>query len=1144
MRTKELYVWPSRSSEIVWRNSGPNISTLLTNTILPVNSSYRSSHLYYNVYSRRILDSETECCMKFCNGKCIGYNEPILILRCGINENNIEILTFENKFKDSENLFNNIGLSLKRIAYISEIFETPIYDISVQSSSDFNFPSSFGIYIYLRSMTYLCVIQLYLDNFLVKHKIVFNGTVNNFLKYLKTKDTQKSIYSIVASPYDFCEISALLSNGVIIRLNFLEYINSVNIYTVEDSESKKSDEVFQCLIYGYNSDVYFVGGKYIYLYNCSENNKELHSDNIQLDRTSNKDNDDLGDINDKFCGNNSNNESFQQDPGTSISNFTIDEMRWINKNSKTVTYSTMNNDETSINNETLNNTESYTICSNSTHSICSAIMLYPWNQNLRTTFKSSVSLSDRTVRLESLRNKNVSLSNITALALHPIYPYILAAVDVKSSKVVVIHTNQNTNIPLAEFSIPLVESVNSRCRFIQWVYPISNQKENNDIYNNIAYEVNSNDYNTKISDNKDTTGNIGNLIFPMISSFSFDSNNTKQDQGLILYLGSYPYAIYAKISIQPFIHNIDEPYILKIMEIIKIPLGIWSLQNDRDYYVPKNTQLIESSLDLMDFILEQSSVDDNALAQKFHGLTGICTLGYNVNFGVCQQYKQHGYEGNFFVAPSTSKHHMPNIYKDALIVLGLNTCGRLTTCSILKIQNRDSNPNLELNNSWLYNSIQSIILNKSYFCANLDQNFFELMKINYCNKSCINLYYDLPRIVKPRESLRKCHNSDLENANEQFSKRKYYNSYIYNGLQILEFILSTPKKDINMVNNNLSYQDSLKIRGIPPVTNSFDYRREFDTMPNDPWLNEENILHIPSPTNQPYPLCTCRYFEMNKSDNSYHFDDNRNFEDKISIERPFDIVGIKHIDYSITLEELLSNSIQEGLDLLLTSELEQKEIQETNSEIGLNKENFVYQIPIDILNSLANHITCLPSLPVSKRMAKNYREYIRSKCKDKWKLANCCSRLKQPGCIIKYLIQDNQCQYNFLDNSNYNNLSSEYFIEINHYHDVNYEHNDNNKIKNKTDHANSLIQRGTIINEELIEKLEKYWMESLTHIDLKEDIYSQDNKLFEIDLSNCDLSSWYNYPLVTFENITSKIAEKQKLKTSILSFVETQLSNI
>ncbi|KAK9170839.1 Uncharacterized protein cmbei_8001581 [Cryptosporidium meleagridis] len=1241
---ENIFQYPLRHSRVVWRHKAPNITTLLTNTILPKEKTYSSSHLCYNVYSTRIIDNEIESCVKSCTGVDIGIESgPILVQRYGTEDNGLEVLILE-KFKDSDDFY------FKRLMLMPNLIRKSIMDIKLQASSDFFYDKSNGINIFARSSDELVVVNLRSSEqeeglecrVLLKSKI--SDLINRFREMEGVEgllnnngNSGVTIYSIISSLYDFLEFTLLLSNRVILRISLRYGIIEKKMELDLNTIYEFGNEVIQCITYGSNPSSYLLGGKGLYIL------KKDSQSNYQVRML--------------FPCKDSNVRDFEEDE--------------LEEN----------------------------------------------------TLRNLVSYKDRLMKLQILRKKNISYSNITGISVHPIYSNLVALIDSRSSRVVVIDLYQNSRIPLGEFSIPFTESLGnhtSRFRYMEWVNP---------------------------------------------EMVKIEQGINKCICGLMLYCSSYSRVIYSLIEFEYDDMNSNQYYKMSLKGVKELSMGTWDLNQDRNYYVPKTTQLLESNVDLLDMILESYSIDDNILSQIFHGLSGLTV------FSLKKEYMG----GYLVIPPSTSRHNilLNNSYNDkesfeeneddkmnqGLIFLSLSTCGRLTCTNIYLVKEEcidfregvseeamEGNEKLDRIRRLLHDQVFVNELSGVYLTKRMKESLGEFYQFILRKESGLgselNKIVRLPQIMEPKvedrmgriesrvkfvgsDNLQNVHeetaegnyinekkrgkkddrvesraideedgkNSELEVVNEQLTKRQYYNTRVYNGQELIDLLLEgkddwekdkcedleqerniqelsglrdnedielasdyintpilsemnvTPDLDLieedYMAGGKRTFEDfknrrnrnsfgrrlgiysddsnwsmseimnSTKVELPLALTNGFDYRKEFKKVPGALWVQESMLfeifkgecVHIPSLETQPFPLCSCRYFEENDSkdknitnNNNHHLHlEEESIEGIINKSRPvFDIIGAKGYEYNTTLEEYLSFVKEDS------------EEEEEEKEKEKDKENGVY-ILNDTLKLLSDSIIELPLTPVSEKIAENYlkyNKYLGGKLNDKkilkkkWKISQSCSRMRQPGCLLKYLIinelevkkafreeeilrekeKEKDKGVGGLEDERGDNLTNLDEDELEKRLEVEMEDleedseiagewgegegieggvkevGEKETFEDFMDESeyedmanlkkNILPNRGIYINEKLINTLKVFWDESCDFYGLNRIGHEHGEEQATIDLLNDDLSQWHNYPYISFESVDSNIEEKEQLRLSLMSYVDTQLSNV
>lgn len=1293
---ENIFQYPLRHSRVVWRHKAPNITTLLTNTILPKEKSYSPSHLCYNVYSTRIIDNEIESCVKSCTGVDIGIESgPILVQRYGTEDNGLEVLILD-KFKDSDDFY------FKRLMLIPNIMKKSIMDIKLQASSDFFYDKSNGINIFARSSDELVVVNLRNSEQEegLEYRILLKSKISDLIDRFREMEgiegllnnngnSGVTIYSIISSLYDFLEFTLLLSNRIILRISLrygiIEKKMELNLNTIYEF----GNEVIQCITYGSNPNSYLLGGKGLYiLKKDSQNNYQVR-------------------------------------------------MLFPCKDSNVID---LEEDELEEN-----------------------------------TLRNLVSYKDRLMKLQILRKKNISYSNITGISVHPIYSNLVALIDSRSSKVVVIDLYQNSRIPLGEFSIPFTESLGnhtSRFRYIEWVNP---------------------------------------------EMVKIEQGINICKCGLMLYCSSYSRVIYSLIELEYDEMNSNQYYKMSLKGVKELSMGTWDLNQDRNYYIPKITQLLESNVDLLDMILESYSIDDNILSQIFHGLSGLTV------FSLKKEYMG----GYLVIPPSTSRHNIllnnsennkerfeeneDDKINQGLIFLSLSTCGRLSCTNIYLVKEEcidfrgegvsgeimEGSERLDKIRRLLYDQVFMNELNGVYLTKRMKESLgefyqFILRKENGLGSE-LNKIVRFPQIMEPKVEDRmgriesrvkfigsdnlqnfqedmvegNCihekkrggirgkggrkennrtenkgmdeedgKNSELEVVNEQLTKRQYYNTRVYNGQELIDWLLEceddwekdeckdleqernveelglrdnenielrnddintpilsemditpdivmdssqltdTPDLDVieedYIVRGKKSLEDfknrrnrnnykrklgiysddsnwsmneimnSAKVELPLAITNGFDYQKEFKKVPGALWVQEsmlfkifnDECVHIPSLETQPFPLCSCRYFEENDSvDKNMMNDYNHLHLEEESIEgiinksRPvFDIIGAKDYEYNITLEEYLSFVKEDSEEE--KEERDKEERREFTGEKDKEKGNGVY-ILNDTLKLLSDSIIELPLTPVSEKMAENYlkyNKYLGGKFNDKkilkkkWKISQSCSRMRQPGCLLKYLIiNELEVKKAFREEEILREREKEKDKEKKGEEDLEDDRGDNitnldeNELEKRLEvemedleedletvgewgegievgveegeeiegeriegegtkegakggvgekenfedfideseyegmpnlKKNILPNRGIYINEKLIDTLKVFWDESCDFYGLNRIGHEQGEKKATIDLLNDDLSQWHNYPYISFESVDANIEEKEQLRLSLMSYVDTQLSNV
>ncbi|KAJ1612004.1 hypothetical protein OIY81_1515, partial [Cryptosporidium canis] len=302
-------------------------------------------------------------------------------------------------------------------------------------------------------------------------------------------------------------------------------------------------------------------------------------------------------------------------------------------------------------------------------------------------------------------------------------------------------------------------------------------------------------------------------------------------------------------------------------------------------------------------------------------------------------------------------------------------------------------------------------------------------------------------------------NEELEVANEQLTRRQYYNSRVFSGLDLVSLLLGGDGSDDLDLDGEtetpvLDHADLVSVRSgdsgnaqsvhggrrcgsggrlqvhsedgewsmeeilsesrrmsLPlTLTNGFDYQKEFRGLPRALWTEDSMLsrrlpgecVHIPSLDAQPFPLCSCRYQEDVSGEGLESGGDEDSLAgSSVMLEEGasrrstpvFDVVGAKNYEFNSTLEEYLSF------------------VQEDFPERSSEEDGGVYVLN-DTLRQLSESINELPLTPVSERMAENYLKYNRylggrlndeRLFKRKWRVSQSCSRMKQPGCLLKYL---------------------------------------------------------------------------------------------------------------------------------------------
>ncbi|KAH8740743.1 hypothetical protein FG386_002705 [Cryptosporidium ryanae] len=1071
----KLVQTPYKGSKVVWRHRGPNITSLLTNALIPKEKNYSSSHLCYNVYSSRIIDNEVESCMKACSGADLGIRGPVVVQKYDSNGSGLEVLSLVREENgcdlgvSAEN--TNIKYCFERILTIDNVTEKEIKDLKLQTSYDYYENVNKGICVYLRSLNELVVLKLSVERVReglnhierkslqngqsVKYEVIMKSKVDHMIRsvlenneYMIDRvkfDSDTSIYGIAASFYDYMEVSVLLSNRVIIRLS----LNSGNefkvLYNLNDCY-KFEQEVIQCFSYGYDSNSYVVGGKCVYILELEEG----VSLNCRLKRVyPNKDED-----------------------------------------------------------------------ANKT----------PRGESECNTLKTMVSYTERLMKLQTLKNKNTSYLNVTGLAVHPLYPNILAFIESRSSKVVVIDLYQNSTVPLCEFSIPFTEALGnltSRFRYIDWVL----QRTSN-----------------------------------------ADEGVAKTNSGIVLHCSTYPMIIYSLLTIEYSEHDVDDHFNIKVEFVRELGMSKWDIEQDRMYYYPLRTQLIESSIDYLDNIMDRYSIDDTFLSQYFHGYSGITVL--SVRYEAIDELTACGKDSDsdkelILSAQPTSKHKLTCLIDEngfdedaeSLIFLALNSCGRVTEATLDFVYDHCDGKHERKSQEEEFSRYYDNNINGVYLCSELKDalmNLYVSMKstsveCGYLKRRAFITYPN--SISNASEQV----NDELEVKSEQLTKRKYYNSKVYSGLDLINWLLEARECDVSE-----GYSGKLPSMQLP-ITNGFDYHKEFQAKPRILWSDDsiligddkkDQVVHIPSLVTQPFPLCSCRYFECKdepESENGSFFEE---------VKKPvFDVVGSKEFEYNYTLEEYLSFVPKE----------EQKDRGTQIGECGIGPEKTAesadpgdgrLRLTKNLVSEMSDHVFCLPLLPVSREMANNYlenRHYVGGMTNDhkkrKWRISESCSRIRQPGCLLKHII----AVENEIENlSKVEKRFSERFVfsgdeswnesgntpVCSNLSDLSCELDESNSQSSVSDVdcGDKLPNRGIYINKELIKSLIDFWDESCEYYGISEDKndFNDDKK---IDLLNDDLSQWHSYPYISFETIDSSISENEQTRLSLMSYFETQLSN-
>ncbi|KAK6591233.1 hypothetical protein RS030_101666 [Cryptosporidium xiaoi] len=1077
---------PYDGSKVVWRHRAQNITSLLTNTLIPKEKNYSSSHLCYNIYSSRIIDNEIESCLKTCNGVDLGINGPILIQKYDSHGNGIEVLRLvmdKSEFDTKDFKDNNIKYCFERLLTIKNVTENEIKDLKLQASDDYYDNINKGIYVYLISLNELAILKLSLEEVSdgidkaavesldnksnIKYEIVLRSSVEDIFKSMLGNDeyminkikfcSDTNIYGIATSFYDYLEVSILLSNRLIIKFSLNPGNEFKEIYNLNDYY-KFEQEVIQCFSYGHNSNSYIIGGKCIYI---------LESE-TPLDRRLKR------------------------------------------------VYPSKDED---------------------TKNSC--------DEDKYNTLKVMVSYAERLMKLQTLKNKNTSYVNVTGLAIHPIYSNILAFIESRNSKVIIIDLNQNSTIPLCEFSIPFTESIgNSTCRFryVDWVFP-------------------------RIKSNG-------------------DENGLKVESGLVLYCSSYPMIIYSLLTLEYSDSDIDEHFNIRVEFVKELGMSKWDIEQDRMYYYPMNTQLMESSIDYLDNIMDRYSIDDNFLSQYFHGYSGITVLSVNykaINEFVSSDENIGKEEKAILYSQSTSKHKLVGLSEgrntngdiESFIFLALNNCGRVTEITLDLISNCQSESEYEEKefSNYYYNNISEV-----YLCKELKDALVDLYaNIKSSDDTSNNSYLKMRRafITYPNSitSASDVINDELEVKSEQLTKRKYYNSKVYSGLELINWLLSSNECEMDE-------EYSSKLSSQLPMTNGFDYHKEFQTRPKILWSGDsisiddckkDDIVHIPSLVTQPFPLCSCRYFEF-KDEFENNVNENTMVNTEITfdkeIKKPvFDIIGSKEFDYNYTLEEYLS-FVPKGRFNDETNQIN-GHMSRIDRQIGKFIDNKDDKLALlrNLVNKISNHIFCLPLLPVSREMANNYlehRHFIGGMMSDhkrkKWKISESCSRMKQPGCLLKHIISvengineiskmEKKFSERFVYDSENEDTNTVVCDKVNSRDNMN---GNNDLFGSEAEYKDKLPNRGIYIDKKLIKSLIRYWDESCDYFGISEkrNVDGQDNsdvsveKTSYIDLLNDDLSQWHDYPYISFETVDSNISENEQTRLSLMSYFDTQLSNV
>ncbi|KAF7458291.1 hypothetical protein HWI79_1200 [Cryptosporidium felis] len=1139
---EEILQLPLRTSRVVWRHKAPNIATLLTNSLVPKERNYSASHLCYNAYSARILDNEVESCVRSCAGDDLNLSGPVVFQRCGAEENGLEVLGLERVGGCGDFCF-------KRVLLIPQVLEGSIKDVRLQASHDFYYERRNGVYVYLRSSVEVAVLNLRKGTERVEHELVLRSSVRELLRSSGSRKTASggeadvTIYSAVPSTYDFLEFILLLSNRLILRISLNNQARELRLRQVLDLDEiyKFESDVIQCISYGSNPNACILGGKGIYTLESANGKSRLE-----------------------------------------------------------MVFPIKERDEEDFDDKTI---------------------------------RSAVSITGRLMRLQTARNKNISYCNITGLAIHPVYSNILAAIDSKSSKVYVVDLLQDTSIPLGEFSIPFSEGLGnhtSRFRHIEWV----------------------------------------NLRLVERSQ-----QRNKFRSGLLLFCSSYWRAVYSQLELEFDERNGDRHYRVEVRGVKELTLGTWSLEQDREFYSPKKVQMLESNADLLDMILEGFSIDDNVLSQIFHGFLGLTAFSIEEGRRPREGEGDHrvGLEAKLvpsstsrqFISESVTERVSSEDEREGLVVLALNSCGRLTSVNLCVLRSGREGSERTLAQARLFGEIFASELGQVYLPKELRISLEEFYQQAYGQNTGLDFgrveSSGIPRVVGPVGS-GEAINEDLEVLNEQLTKRKYYNSKVYNGFELLSWLLNEGQEEEEGFGpgegvdsgreleqgqsgfSGMSHSRLMKMSKLRlplPITNGFDYHKEFKSIPRVLWADAGSVIfgelardcvHIPSLETQPFPLCSCRYFEENAgtsgdedSDSekgSYYYAHLTAPFGARSPERPsFDIVGAKDIQYNSTLEEYLSFVRPED-------EQEERDWVQQEKEVNADK---IYILK-DTLGTMSDWLNSLHLVPVSNSIAENYLKYNKylggkqsqkSVRRSKWRISQSCSRMRQPGCLLKHLIinelevnkafeeerrrntregqapeseaddedtgaeeeleeeeeeweeeeeeweeeeeeweeeeedggsegEGGDCEDGYFDEEELGRRFESVMEKVGQEERRGLSAEGKDGLPARTRVRDSLPRRGVYISKKLIRTLRSFWDESCEYYGLDSSKRQEQGEgenedaggSKTIDVLRDDLSQWHNYPFVSFESVDARIGDKEQLRLSLMSYVDTQLSNV
>ncbi|KAJ1605683.1 hypothetical protein OJ253_3046 [Cryptosporidium canis] len=751
--------------------------------------------------------------------------------------------------------------------------------------------------------------------------------------------------------------------------------------------------------------------------------------------------------------------------------------------------------------------------------------------------------------------------------------------------------------------------------------------------------------------------------------------------GIMLFCSSYPRVVFSLIELEYREAESNQYYRMEIVGVRELEMGTWDLCQDRDFYSPRKTQLLESNADMLDIILEGYSVDDNALSQVFHGLSGLTAL--SLQRPRLDASGQGDGSGCLVTPPSTSRHCIflrdsagssrdPKDSMEAgLMFLSLNTCGRLTCKYVYVYQGEEGD--VETVRRLLYERVFGGELSGVYLSRGMKESLGELYQFILRDEEGLSgglrRVSRFPQILRPGAGgmsgtdlacsqgsrgagVGEGMNEELEVANEQLTRRQYYNSRVFSGLDLVSLLLGadgsedldfdgeteTPVLDhasfvsvrsgdsenaqsvhggrrcgsggrfqVHSEDGEWSMEEIMsesRRMSLPlTLTNGFDYQKEFRGLPRALWT-EDSVLsrrlsgecvHIPSLDAQPFPLCSCRYLEEASGEGLESSGDEDCYAgSSVMLQEGanrrstpvFDVVGAKNYEFNSTLEEYLSF------------------VQEDFPERSSGEGGGVYVLN-DTLRQLSESINELPLTPVSERMAENYLKYNRylggrlndeRLFKKKWRVSQSCSRMKQPGCLLKYLAinelevrradereealrrldadEGSESETRALSEDELERMFQEEMENDDREDDDEEEENDDREDDDEEDgeenddredddeedgeeeekrgrsgrrRGDVLPRRGVLISKRLISTLKVFWDESCDFYGLNSvgGLGEEGEERREtLDLLEDDLSQWHDYPYVSFGSVDARIEEKENLRLSLMSYVDTQLSSL